>query len=256
MNANGSKRFWCSLLCMLLLAPLVPMPAAAQDDDEEEEFTPRTGAPPGNRIGGASRSGASEKDAVTVSILAPAETAALTSREQPVIYWSLSGDTGDPIALVLTDLTNLEEPLLEVTLEGKKERGLHKLDLARVKQAGKPVKLRPGVKYEVAIEVVTDEAEASKNPSASCNVVRIDPKEAPAAAAKEKDAAKRASAYGKAGLWLDYIDALNAAVEAAPGDEALSRRRTRALAAQRLAWSPDGTVTEMPKEKPGAAAVK
>jgi hypothetical protein len=253
MNANGSRWFWFSLLCVLLVTPLMTMPAPAHDG-EEEEFTPRTGAPPGNRIGGASRNAASEKDAVTVSILAPAETAALTAREQPVVYWSLSGDTSDPIAVVVTDLTKLEEPLLEVTLEGGTKRGLHKLDLAKVRQDGKPVKLRPGVKYEVAIEVVADEAEASKNPSASCKVVRIDPKDAPAAAAKEKDAAKRASAYGKAGLWLDYVDALNAAIEAAPRDEALRLRRTKALAAQRLVWSSDGTVTEMPKEKAGDAA--
>jgi hypothetical protein len=71
----------------------------------------------------------------------------------------------------------------------------------------------------------------------------VDPAQA-ADAAKESDPAKRAAAYGKAGIWFDYLDALNEAIAAKPNNEVLLQKRAKALAKQRLIWKPDGTITE------------
>lgn len=245
MHAGLSRLFRLSLLGICLVAA----PTGVRAEDDEEEFTPRTGTPSGNRIGGASR-GPDTGEAVTVTLLAPAKTVGLTMREQPVIHWYLSGDTSKPIEVVITDPTSLENPVLETTLKGEKKAGVHRLDLSKVKQDGKPVKLRPGVKYELVVEVAADEAQASQNANAACKIMRIDPKDAPAGVAKEKDPAKRAAAYGKAGLWFDYLDAINAAIEADKDNAALVQRRAKALAAERLVWEADGRITELPEETP------
>jgi hypothetical protein len=238
------------LVCVLVAAPLV---ARAEEDD----FVPPSGSLPAQRTGGASRGSSSEAAAATVSILAPADAVGLTSREQPVIYWYLSADTTKPITLTVNDLKQRENPLVETALPGPTKAGVHAFDLSKVKSAdGKPVKLQPGGSYEVVAEVAVKDAGASENPSATCRIQRLDPKDAPAGAEKEADLAKRAAAYGKAGIWFDYIDALNAAIAAKPNDEALLEKRAKALATQRLTWKPDGTITEQRKADAGGAGAK
>ena len=246
MNAAILKRLKFSLL-VLALAALVAAPAA-RAQDEEDDFQPRSSAPPGNRTGGASRSGkAGEQPPPTVSLLAPAKSVGLTTRAQPVIYWYLSADTEHPVMVSLTDPAKREDTV-EATIKGPTKAGVHRFDFASLKRdGGQPVKLEPGVKYELVVEVVARKGTGgSENPSATCRIMRLDPKDAAALAPaeKEQDLAKRASAYGKQGVWFDYIDALNAAVEKKPGDEALLQRRAKALAAQGLAWTPDGAISE------------
>ena len=238
---------WLKLPVLVLgLAALVLAPAA-RAQDEEDDFQPRTSAPPANRTGGASRTAAKETPPPNVSILAPATTAGLTTREQPVVYWYTSSDTEHPVTISLTHPAKLDESA-ELTVKGPTKAGVHRLELSSLKQDGKTVTLEPGVKYELVVEVLVNKAGGgSANPSATCRVVRLDPKEAAAVAAaaeKEKDLVKRATAYAKEGVWFDYIDALNAAVEKKPDDEALLQRRAKALAAQGLMWKPDGTITE------------
>jgi hypothetical protein len=146
----------------------------------------------------------------------------------------------------VTDPARREETT-EATIKGPSKAGVHRFDFAAFKQDGQPLKLKPGVKYEVVVEVIARKGTGgSENPAATCRIMRMDPKEAPALASaeKEQDLAKRASAYGKEGVWFDYIDALNAAIEEKPDDEALLQRRAKALAAQRLMWKPDGTISE------------
>ena len=236
---------WVRVSLLASLVAVVGPVTMAQEDDED--FVPRSGAPPASRTGGASRGASAEASAATVTIFAPADTVGLTTRAQPVLHWYLSADTDKPIELAINDPKKLDEPVLETTLKGPHKAGLHKLDLSKAKQGGKPVKLEPGVKYDVVVEVATSTNGASANPNATCKIMRLDPKEVPAGLATEKDKAKLASAYGKQGVWFDYIDALNASIEATPQDESLIERRTKALATQRITWNADGTVTESRK---------
>ena len=218
-----------------LLALLVPAVVNAEDDD----FVPPAGSLPAQRTGGASRS----EGKLSLLILAPDKTIGMTSREQPVIYWYLSGDTDKPVEISVNDQAS-KETVADVTLNGPTKAGVHKLDLSKPGTDGKPVKLAAGKTYEVVVAVAVSETNASKDPTATCRIQRTGGKDL---AAGEKDAAKRIAAYGKGGVWFDYLDALNSAIAAKPDDEALLQKRAKALAAQRLTWKPDGTITEMAK---------
>jgi hypothetical protein len=208
--------------------------AHAEDDD----FVPPSSSLPAQRTGGASRSGADVK----LSILAPADSIGLTTREQPAIYWYISGDTDKPIEISVNDMAS-KETVADTELKGPTKAGVHKFDLAQATIDGKKVKLRAGASYEVVVTVINDDKAGSKDPTATCRIQRVEQKDA-ADTAKESDPAKRAAAYGKAGIWFDYLDALNEAITAKPNDEALLQKRAKALAKQRLIWKPDGTITE------------
>lgn len=246
MKINPLKFIRTSIVATVICAIVIPTVVLAQAADDED-FVPRSGAPPASRTGGASRGASAAASAANVTLLAPADTVGLTTREQPIIHWYLSADTDKPIEVAINDPKKLDEPVLETTFKGPHKSGLHKLDLSSLKQDGKPVKLAPNVKYDMVVEVVasgTGGGGASANPNATCKIMRLDPKETPAEAATEKDKAKLASVYGKQGIWFDYIDALTAAIAEKPKDESLAQRRAKALLAQRIEWKPDGTITE------------
>jgi hypothetical protein len=217
------------------MALLTSVPARGEDDD----FVPPSSSLPAQRTGGASRSGADVK----LSILAPADSIGLTTREQPVIYWYISGDTDKPIEISVNEMAS-KETVADTQLNGPTKAGINKFDLAKATLDGKKVQLKAGATYEVVVTVINDDKAGSKDPTATCRIHRVKQKDAPADAASESDPAKRAAAYGKAGIWFDYLDALNQAIAAKPNDEALVQKRTKALAKQRLIWKPDGTITE------------
>jgi hypothetical protein len=256
MHAKPSEVLRLILVALLLaVAGGGSLAAGGGDgDDDEEDYTPRTGTPPSKRTGGASRN-PTAADAASVSILAPAALAGLTGCEQPVIYWSLSAATEKPVVIGV----NHEDrtPVLELTLEGKKEAGLHALDLGQVKFEGEPVKLAPGTVYDVVITVAADARNGSKNPIATARVMRVDPAALPepvrSRAGTPEAAAKLLPEYAKQGLWLDYLDALNRAIEKRPADEKLLGKRTRLLKGEGLVWQRDGSVVEAPKD-PSAGA--
>src|SRR5687768_4198873 len=176
MSPTLLKWFKLPVLLTALLA-LVPAPAARGQEDEDD-FQPRSSAPPANRTGGASRGGSPTTTPPTLSILAPAKTVGLTTREQPTVYWYVSADTEHPVMITLTDPAQLDESA-EVTVNGPIKAGVHKLDFASFKQDGKPVTLKPGVKYELVVEVVIKKTGGgSENPAATCRVMRLDPKDA------------------------------------------------------------------------------
>ena len=224
----------------ILLSPLLIAPLRAQDE-EEDDFTPRSGTPPAQRTGGASRT---ESKAPSVILLAPKGIAGLTTRAQPVIYWYLSADTDAGVEIGINDPTKLENPVLETTLKGPTKSGLHKLDLSKLAQNGKPIAFEPGVKYELVVTALASDQSGSENPSSTCVILRLDPKDVPPEARGDREPAKRAAHFAKEGIWFDYLDALNAAIDANPKDESLTKKRAKALAAQGLIWKPDGTITE------------
>jgi hypothetical protein len=239
MNVRVTTPF-CFAIAACALALFVPAAVARAEDDD---FVPPPGSLPAQRTGGASRS----EGTLSVFILAPDKTIGMTSREQPVVYWYLSEDTDRPIEISINDQAS-KDTVAEVTLKGATKAGVHKLDLSKHLTDGKPTKLEPGKTYEVVVAVTMSETNASKDPTATCRIQRTGGADA---SAGEKDPAKRVAAYGKAGVWFDYLDALNAAIEAKPNDETLLQKRAKTLAAQRLIWKPDGTITEQPKREAG-----
>jgi hypothetical protein len=247
MNLIANNRFRGVLVATMfvVIAAVTSNLRAAGNGDDDDGFNVPPTAPTGQRQGGGARGGPTDpaKPLPSLSILSTADSVGLTSREQPVIYWYLSHDAADPIKLSVV-VPKKPKPLFAQELPPGTKAGLHKIDLATEKQDGKPVKLEPGVPYTVTVKVMTAGSGSAGDPFAQCKIVRVDADKAPADAARESDPAKRAAAYGKAGLWFDYLDALNQAIAAKPNDDALVQKRAKALAKQRLIWKPDGTITE------------
>jgi hypothetical protein len=243
MDTRMHARRRPTLVGLFLLAALPLSVRAAADDDDGFNVPPT--APTGQRQGGGARGGPADpaKPLPSVSILSTLESVGMTAREQPVIYWYLSDDAADPVKVSIV-VPKKAKPLFAQELPAGTKAGLHKIDLAGEKQDGKPIKLEPGISYTVTVKVMTAGSDNAGDPFARCNIVRVDPAKTPADAAKETDPAKRAAAYGKAGMWFDYLDALNEAIAAKPNDEALLQKRAKALAKQGLIWKPDGTIAE------------
>jgi hypothetical protein len=242
MNFNATHPFGRLLITAMLGVALSASTTRAAGADDDDGFNVPPGAPTGQRQGGGARSESVGKS-YKVSILAPAESVGLTASEQPAICWYLSEQADVPVRISVL-APKKAKPVFAQELPAGTKAGLHKIDLASAKQGGEPVKLEPGVTYNVVVKVMSAGSGNAGDPFASCKIVRIDPDKVPADAAKESDPAKRAAAYGKAGIWFDYLDALNQAIAAKPNDEALLQKRAKALAKQRLIWKPDGTITE------------
>jgi len=253
-----------SMLAVLaLVAALVtavpPLVRAVQDDaDEEDDFKPITDPPPGKRTGGGARGGAPEgarADTATVLMLAPIDSCGLTGSAKPVIYWHLSEDTELPIVITVNQG---KKNLLDMELKGPTKAGVHVINLGKVRQKGKPadVSLKPGLKYEIVVDLVRDPNQASRNSTATAPIQRVPETPALKGVAEEDDHAKQAKAFGKAGLWFDYLHSLNQAIADHEGDEALIAKRAKALEKQRLVWKSDGRITELPAEREPAAAVE
>lgn len=229
-----------SIVSVLFLT-VSTLPALAQNADDD--FVPDSSAPPARRTSGASRGDVTAPD---VYIFAPATAVGLTTHEQPVIYWYLSKDWDKPIDIGITATKKIKNPVLDLELKGPFKAGIQRLDLEKVEQNGRPIKLEPSIKYELVITVVASEgADESKNPNAKCGVQLLPPEKKPADAATEKDHARRAAIYAKSGIWFDYIDSLNTAIANSPKDDTLLEKRAKSLAAQGLIWNKDdGTLTE------------
>jgi hypothetical protein len=235
--------------------------AAADASDVESRprraaFKPKTSAPPGKRGGGASRDTSFQVGSATVSVLAPARIVGATTQESPVIYWAISAPVKHAIEIGINGPD--KSTLLEKTIPGPQAAGLHKLDLSEEKQDGKPVVLKPNVEYDVVISIVARDNASSANPTATCHIIRLDPKspdgaKALAAAAREKDPAKLAGLYAREGIWFDYLEALNGAIKARPNDRALKKELAESLDAEGLKWNADGTVTEPPADSGSAS---
>lgn len=215
-------------------------------------FKPQAADAAAKRVGGISRHAAAQPG-LYLSLLAPAGVVGTTTKEQPAIYWYLSAPTDQPILVGLKPLgpagTDTKgENILETTLKGRKEAGLHRLDLAAMKDDdGKPIRLAAGMQYGLAINVLAATREPSGNPSASCRLRRV---AVPAGVENADslppgDAARR---YAEAGVWFDAVAALNAAIDAAKGDaaaaDALRQGRRELLRSQGLEEDDAGRIEE------------
>ncbi len=86
---------------------------------------------------------------LALSVLAP-DDRALTVSEQPTFYWYISSRTSLPVEVAIMDPGTVA-PVLEVTLPGPTEAGVHAIRLA-----DHGVRLRAGVPYRWYVAVVPD----------------------------------------------------------------------------------------------------
>jgi hypothetical protein len=146
-----------------------------------------------------------------LSVLVPDHTG-LTVKEQPSLFWFISGDTTLPVELTISD-PNASEPVLETRIPGPVKRGIH-----RVRLADYGVRLTPGVGYQWSVSVIPDSARRSRDIVGSGKIERVEfstDLQARVAGAGKDDLATR---YAEAGIWYDALEAVSDLVERSPGD--------------------------------------
>jgi hypothetical protein len=197
---------------------------------------------PASRGWGAARG---QGDDLRVYVLAPADFIGVTSREQPTLYWYISGPTKRMIDIAITPVDDrsagrFPDPVLSLSLKGVEKPGLMALDLSKLKgPGGKPVGLKPGVMYKWQVEVVASESEGARNPHAECMLKRVD---APPTVKSAATPADSAAAYAEAGIWYDALADLNRAIAANPQDAALRDARRELLRQHKLVEDEQGNI--------------
>jgi hypothetical protein len=203
--------------------PQAPQPPSAQQQGSASVPVykpPLRGAPRG-RIGGGTRGAGGE--AIVLSVLAP-DHAGLTASEQPALYWYISKPTPHPVELTLVD-PRAAEPLLDVTVPGPIQAGLHSVRLAE-----RGIRLERGVPYRWYVAVVEDPGRRSKDILTGGVVERVDLSPEVQARLAQAGTGEAAVVYAEAGLWYDALTAVSAQIEAAPGDPRPERQRQALLA--------------------------
>jgi hypothetical protein len=173
----------------------------------------------GGREGGGTR-GAAAIDLVT---LIPEDHAALTTREQPTLYWYL-GEPSTARVNVIVSRAQDEQPLIEKTLDGPFPAGIHAVDFAEL-----GVRLEPEIVYKFYVELVPDPARRSKNVFSGGTLQRTPPSAELRASLGSAGPGDRATAYAKSGIWCDALAEASARAAASPADASAQRQRAALL---------------------------
>ncbi len=159
--------------------------------------------------------------AVRVAVVAPPDHVALTTRAQPTLYWYVSENTDIRIDLTLTDEEAID-PLLELTVPGPVERGIHAL---RLEDLG--LRLDPEKIYSWNVALVMDAKRRSNDTFAEGFIART-----PVTSILTqslKDAQETFAPYALSGIWYDAMDELFGAIEKKPGSRRLRRQQIALL---------------------------
>ena len=186
------------------------------------KYTPPKSAASGMRIDGDGASRGSGEKLPSLYVLAPNHTA-LTTREQPSLFWYQTGPAKTRFELTLTEPKN-PKPLLKVGAAKAEQAGIHRISLAKQK-----VTLKPGVAYKWTIAGVPDPANRSQDVIASGSIQRIEPDAKLTAALAEAKGLDRAAAYAENGVWYDALETLTNEIDAAPKDKELRTQRIALL---------------------------
>jgi hypothetical protein len=157
---------------------------------------------PKTRVGKGGSRGEPGAGSATVTLLVP-EHVAYTSREQPTLYWHLSGSMPRPVVVTITGLEDVQ-PLLEKTLAGPHAAGIHAFWLGDY-----GARLSAGKTYRCTVQVIEKPDQPSlSDPLATAFVERKDSSKGAARIGQSDDALSGAQRYAEGGLWLDALDAL------------------------------------------------
>lgn len=216
---------FAALAAAAFTVSLAPVPAAAQPANAKASATPAYTPPsrgaPSRRVGGSSRGTASALPSVTV--LVP-DHVALTTAEQPVLYWYLSKPTSVRVEVTLIDDKG-ETPLIEYAVKDAQGPAVHAIELAKHN-----VHLKPGVEYQWSISVVPDPNERSNDVMSAGVIKRVDaPADVASARAKGMDKEALARMLAANGIWYDAIGLYSELIAARPGDHALRESRAALL---------------------------
>jgi Domain of Unknown Function (DUF928) len=155
-------------------------------------------------------------------VLAP-DHVALTSRNQPMLFWYQSAPAAASFELALVE-ADQAKPLLSLKLEKAGGAGIRSISLAR-----QNVSLEAGVEYRWNIALVPDPNNRSKDKVASGVIKRVPEPGDLKASAEKASPAERAALYARAGLWYDALQAISEAIAQNPGDASLHNLRASLL---------------------------
>ena len=173
----------------------------------------------GQRMGGGAR-GAGGTDASLLTLVP--EHVALTTREQPSLFWFQSKPATAKLELTLIE-PGKPKPLLALGSPADKP-GIH-----RIRLSNHGVKLALDVPYKWTVSLVPDPANRSLDVVASGMVKRIEPTKELAQELAAASVADRPAIYAQAGIWYDALEAISDEIDQKPGDPSLQEERADLL---------------------------
>jgi hypothetical protein len=179
---------------------------------------------PRRRIGGGRR-GAGDP-LPEVFALVP-DHVALTSSEQPSLFWYISDASGVDAVFELTVIhEGAIDPVVDVRLPAPAAKGVQCVDLG-----AHGVRLRAGEEYQWSLALVVDPEQRSRDLVATGWIERVAPPDALSAKLAAAGESGAASVYAESGLWYDALAAIWSFAERRPGD-AEPQRQLDALLSQ------------------------
>jgi len=159
-------------------------------------------------------------------VLAPKNTGR-TTKEQPTLFWYLSGTTPHPIFVTIIEQGGIA-PLVEKRVTAPKAGGLQQFRLS-----DHNARLKSGVKYQWFVNIVPDAERRSKDMIAEGLIERV-------ASPKLQGQVNRtnlreaARLYASSGIWYDALSTISEAIALAPDDSTLQQERAALLAKEGL----------------------
>lgn len=182
---------------------------------------PLRGAPAGTVAGGTR---GTEQESLRLSVLAP-DHVGLTTQDQPVLYWYLSGLPGYPLEFTIIEAGAIR-PLLETPLMPPVQPGIQTI---RVVDYG--ARLKQGSHYQWFVAIVKNPEQRSKDVIASAELEVIEPSGALSAELKRAGKEGAPYLYAEEGIWYDALMAISELIASAP-EQALFREQRASLLQQ------------------------
>jgi len=218
---------------------IVPQPVSSNDQKEKQDskgselqdqksvapvtmpvYQPPLRGAPGGRVGGGTRGIGDE--VITLFALAPNHVA-LTTQEQPTLYWFVSNETKHPIEVTLI-IEEAAQPLLEKKLPLPIQPGIHAI---RLKDFN--LHLLKATQYRWFVALVPDPDRRSKDILAGGIIECIEVPETVRVKLSQSDKQNIPHIYAESGIWYDTIMAISELIEANPNDMNLRKQRIALL---------------------------
>jgi Domain of Unknown Function (DUF928) len=171
----------------------------AQGQGWSDGGLPNRGAPTG-RIGAATRSARSAGEGITLDLVAPLRGVGLTSADQPVLYYLLSGRAAQPLRFAMS-APKQARPLAD--LELPRAQPASGLGAIRLRDHG--IRLSPGQTCTWSVTLVLDPRAPSRDLVASALIEHRPHDPALDAAARDPLPERQIAMLVRAGYWYDAV---------------------------------------------------
>jgi len=195
----------------------LPVISGAIAAESAVSYVPPVRGAPVRRIGGASRG--ADQNLPRLVALTP-EHAGYTLKEQPTLYWYISGPTQVKVEITLIE-EGKENALVEMPIDKVTGPAIHALPFAKL-----GIRLKKGVEYQWTVALVPNENERS-NDVISGGVIKLWEGPIPAGTETGGQPASlaQAEALARGGIWYDAMETLNVLAAVSPSDEPVRRIR-------------------------------